>query len=61
MSNLAALTRATHVEISLALGGKLMISREAYLALDAAQLAGSVVRVLSRREVIARRARRRAS
>lgn len=61
MSNLAALTRATHVELVLALGGKMVITREAYLALTAAQLAGSVVRALTRREVIARRARRRAS
>ena len=58
---LAEFAGATHVELTLSLGGKIVMPRATYLALDEAQLAGSVVRALSRREVIARRARRRTS
>lgn len=59
--NLAHLAKATHIEITLALGARMVVSREIYLALTDDQLAGSVARALSRKQVIALRARARVS
>ena len=58
---LAEFAGATHVELTLSLGGKIVMPRATYLALDEAQLAGSVVRALSRREVLKRRHQARSS